>query len=318
MPITPRDITAEDARATADLMARIEADHPTGFCLAAEEVVELLRDMPGVVMEGAWDGDVLMAYTCVMPQRPNVDGQRFLLMGDVDPRRLVEGLGTLMLDRSLDRARAIHATDSPGRPARYASQALAGRSDQAGLLESAGMEQGRHSFLMVADLTSDVPAPPLPDDVTVTPFDPASADELRAAHNAAFIDYPEGTAIDEDFWGAFMVRAAHARHDVSLVARDSSGEVAGYVFVHEYALPPSGRPGREAYVPYLGTLPRHRGRGLATGLLAQAIGSCRADGYTAASLNVDTENPTGALGIYERAGFREVYRQDFYRLDEPA
>jgi hypothetical protein len=34
-----------------------------------------------------------------------------------------------------------------------------------------------------------------------------------------------------------------------------------------------------------------------------------------ASLNVDTANPTGALGIYERTGFRQSYRQDFYHLD---
>ena len=39
-------------------------------------------------------------------------------------------------------------------------------------------------------------------------------------------------------------------------------------------------------------------------------------GYQVASLNVDSANPTGALGIYERAGFRQRYRQDSYHLDE--
>ena len=39
-------------------------------------------------------------------------------------------------------------------------------------------------------------------------------------------------------------------------------------------------------------------------------------GYATASLHVDTDNPTGALGIYERAGFRQLYRQDSYHLDE--
>ena len=39
-------------------------------------------------------------------------------------------------------------------------------------------------------------------------------------------------------------------------------------------------------------------------------------GYDTASLNVDTANPTGALGIYERAGFRQSYRQDAYTLEE--
>ena len=57
-------------------------------------------------------------------------------------------------------------------------------------------------------------------------------------------------------------------------------------------------------------------RGLATGLLSRVLHGAREAGYPTASLNVDTENPTGALGIYERAGFRQSYRQDFYHLDE--
>ena len=62
----------------------------------------------------------------------------------------------------------------------------------------------------------------------------------------------------------------------------------------------------------------HRGRGLASALLARVLAAARDEGYRTASLNVDTANPTGALGVYERAGFVAVYRQDSYRLDEPA
>ena len=70
-------------------------------------------------------------------------------------------------------------------------------------------------------------------------------------------------------------------------------------------------------MPYVGTLPAHRGRGLATGLLAEVLRRASDAGYVSASLNVDTANPTGALGIYERAGFRQLYRQDSYHLDVP-
>ena len=48
---------------------------------------------------------------------------------------------------------------------------------------------------------------------------------------------------------------------------------------------------------------RHRGRGLASRLLRHALASYRAAGYAEASLDVDTNNPTGAFGVYERAGF---------------
>jgi ribosomal protein S18 acetylase RimI-like enzyme len=316
MGITTRDLAPDDAELLAALMARIEADHPTGFCLGATEVVELMADEPPAVFEGAFDGDDLVAYTTIIHGAPNEDGQRFTLFGDVDPARLGEGLGTLMLRRSLDRARALHASAAPDVPARYTQQALQGRDDQTDLLVRAGFAPGRHSFLMVADLHAGIPKLVLPDGLQVHAFDPIEAEELREAHNAAFADYPDGTAIGAGFWNTFMVKAAHNRHHLSLVARAGSGAVAGYVFAHEYSVAPSGGTAPEIHIPYVGTLPAHRGRGLASGLLARVLRLSRAAGYDTASLNVDSANPTGALGIYERAGFRRAYRQDFYRLDE--
>ena len=316
MGITTRDLGPDDAAATAALMARIEDDHPTGFCLGPVEIVELMTDKPDAVFEGAFDGDDLVAYTTIMPGLPHDSGQHFILFGDVDPARLGEGIGTLMLARCLDRARAIHAQHAPDRPARYAGTALAGRDDQADLMTSAGLVPGRHSFLMVADLTRPIPAPEVPEGLSVTAFDPEAAEELRLAHNAAFADYPDGTPMGAEFWATFMVRAVHNRHHLSAVARDGAGEVAGYVFAHEYAVPPSGGTEPEVHVPFVGTLPDHRGLGIATSLLAHVLDVARAAGYVTASLNVDTANPTGALGIYERAGFRQSYRQDFYHLEE--
>lgn len=317
MGIHTRDLAAGDASDLAALMARIEVDHPTGFCLGATEITEIMRDKHDAVFDGAFDGETLVAFTTLMPGAPQHGQQRFFLFGDVDPQRLREGLGTLMLTRQLERGRAIHAATAPDVAAAYSGSALAGRADQAGLFVSAGFEAGRHSFLMVADLTT-VPAPvPLPEDVTVEPFDPSRAEEVRLAHNTAFADNPDSSPVGAEFWAMFVVRSVHNRHHLSAVARDRSGAVVGYVLAHEYAVAPSGGPGPELHVPYVGTVPEHRGRGLATALLGHVLRLGHEAGYTTASLNVDTHNPTGALGIYERAGFVQVYRQDFYTLTEP-
>jgi mycothiol synthase len=316
MGISSRELAVADAPALADLMTRIEADHPTGFCLGQVEVRELMSHKPDAVFEGAYDGDDLVAYTTVMPGVPREAGQRFILFGDVDPSRLGEGIGTLMLARSLDRSRVIHAADAPDVPARFSTTVLAGRRDQADLVAAAGMRPGRHTFLMVADLGEPVPLPQVPVGIRVGAFDAQQGEELRMAHNEAFSDHPDSTPISAEFWATFMVRAAHDRHHLSLVARDESGSVAAYVFAHEYAVPPSGGPGPELHVPYVGTLPRHRRRGLAGSLLSRVLALGREAGYVTASLNVDTANPTGALGLYERAGFRQSYRQDAYHLDE--
>ena len=316
MAIVVRDLAPEDAEIIAALMLRIEADHPTGFCLGVVEIVEMMMRGAGTVFEGAFDGDELVAFTTLFHSPPGAEAQRFQIFGDVDPARLGEGLGTVMLARSLDRARTIHAVDAPGRAAHFTTTALAGREDQADLMRSAGLRLSRHSFLMVADLKESPPAPRLPEDLNVTPFDPDCGEELRLAHNAAFAGYPDRSDASTEFWNAFMVTASHSRPELAAVARDRDGAVAGYVFAHEYSVPPSGGPGPEIHVPYVGTLPAHRGRGLATGLLARVLRASRERGYVTASLNVDTQNPTGALGIYERAGFRQSYRQDSYRLDE--
>lgn len=46
-----------------------------------------------------------------------------------------------------------------------------------------------------------------------------------------------------------------------------------------------------------------RRRGIGGLLLVTALASYRAAGYDRAALTVDTQSPTGALGLYKRAGF---------------
>jgi len=313
MAIATRDLVGADADALSALMRRIEDDHPTGFCLGAVEIRELMGKVDNV-FEGAFDGDDLVAYTSLLPSVPDDTGLRIILFGDVDPARLGEGIGTLMLGRSLDRARAIRSGVAPEAAVRVAATTLAGRDDQTDLVVRAGMRPWRHSFLMVARLGRRPPVG-LPSGYSVAAFDPEAAEELRQAHNAAFAGYPDRPDASPDFWTMFVVGAAHARHALSAVARDERGSVASYVLAHEYAVTPSGGPGPEVHVPYVGTLPEHRGRGLASGLLADVLRRASAAGYLTASLHVDGANPTGALRIYERAGFRQRYRQDSYVLE---
>ena len=60
---------------------------------------------------------------------------------------------------------------------------------------------------------------------------------------------------------------------------------------------------REAFLGQLGVRPAWRRHGLGGLLLAAALHSCRTAGYERSALTVDTANATGALGLYERAGF---------------
>ena len=56
-----------------------------------------------------------------------------------------------------------------------------------------------------------------------------------------------------------------------------------------------------------------RRRGLARALLARSLQVLRERGMTEAALGVDTENPSGALRLYESLGYRPVQRWTVYR-----
>ena len=82
------------------------------------------------------------------------------------------------------------------------------------------------------------------------------------------------------------------------------GEVAGYVGVaidEKYNLEKTVKTGE---VFGIGVLKTYRGRGIATRLMLHSLEALRAKGMTKAMLGVDDYNPTEAMKIYERVGFR--------------
>ena len=85
-------------------------------------------------------------------------------------------------------------------------------------------------------------------------------------------------------------------------------EVAGFS-VNYYSPEENERKGiDEAWIGDLGTRRPWRKQGIATALLNHSMLAFQAAGIPHASLGVDSENPTGALGVYERVGFKVVER----------
>ena len=62
----------------------------------------------------------------------------------------------------------------------------------------------------------------------------------------------------------------------------------------------------------------YRRRGLARALIGLTIRALRERGMTDGALGVDTENPSGALRLYESCGFAAVTREAVYRKPLPA
>ena len=62
----------------------------------------------------------------------------------------------------------------------------------------------------------------------------------------------------------------------------------------------------------LGVLAPWRGRGIATALLGRAFATFASRGLPRVMLNVDSENSTGAVRLYERVGMRTARAWDVY------
>jgi len=56
-----------------------------------------------------------------------------------------------------------------------------------------------------------------------------------------------------------------------------------------------------------------RWRGIATALIAQALRNLRAAGFEEASLSVDSQNTSGAAGLYESLGYQRMRKWSVYR-----
>ena len=65
----------------------------------------------------------------------------------------------------------------------------------------------------------------------------------------------------------------------------------------------------------IGTRRAYRKHGVGGALIAHARRAAADQGYDKASLGVDAANPTGALGLYERAGFVSVERHVRYSIE---
>lgn len=80
-------------------------------------------------------------------------------------------------------------------------------------------------------------------------------------------------------------------------------EVAAYVLAEENEAEAAATGSRDCHIGFLGTRRAHRGKGAAPVLLAEALRAAGDAGCDTASLTVDTVNPSGALGFYEKSGF---------------
>jgi ribosomal protein S18 acetylase RimI-like enzyme len=314
-----RRLTPDDAAAWATLRADAEVVDRTGEHFSADDVAEELADRH-LVVEGLGDGDRLLATTTMLPRGESEGFYLVQVSATVAPAHRGRGVGTALTRGLLDRALAVAAEQRPDLPSRVAAVVRTGDPSQEGVLTEAGMHPHRWTFAMRTGLDDVGAAPALREGYRLRAYDEQQSEPLRLAHNTAFAGHHPGfTPWAEEVWRHWVTGSRSFRGDLTwLVVPAAGDEIVGYVVTHEFAGHAEVTGRREAHVARIGTHPEHRGRGIAAALLGHALHRYAAAGYDEASLHVDTENPSGALGIYRRAGFEVESTWTTYVVEQPA
>jgi mycothiol synthase len=165
----------------------------------------------------------------------------------------------------------------------------------------------RWGFEMVRPDLEAIEVPPLPDGLELRPVEGrAMLRQLWDADVEAFRDHWGGF---DDSDEAFESWLAEPDLDPTLfVVAWEGDEIAGAVIntinAHENGLIGQQR----GWLDSVFVRRPWRRRGLAAALVARSLVLLRERGMQSAVLGVDSENPNGALGVYERAGFTVASR----------
>lgn len=306
---TLRPLSSDDVPAWNRLLAEIENVDRTGEHYNEADLAEEMANPdiePSKDLVGAFLGEEMVGYFSVYARSAAEEVHKIHLGGVVRPDHRGQGIGWVLAEAMRTRALEAHRERYPRLSALLTLTGLSDNAAQAQLMADIGLLPERWGFTMRAHL-SDLPATSamVPEGLELLRYDDSYAAAMHAAHNAAFVDHPNFTPWSDSMWKQWVTESRNFRPEVSFVVVDPAKpeEVVAYVQSSEYDAYQQTTGRREAYVGKVGTRREYRGRGLASTLLAHALRAYRDAGYDEASLDVDSENPTGALGIYRRAGF---------------
>ena len=315
--VEARPIEKTDAEAWARLLNDVQQTDQNGENYDAEDMIEELSDPKlnaALDTVGLWMDCAMVGYGVVSWRKNLVDVDRLNTDAAIGPAGRRRGLGRVLMTWMIDRARELHEEHHPDvADAELNAGAISTNVGADALFTSLGFEECRYSFEMKRSFETPVPVVDVPDGLRLVAFDPQYDEALRLAHNEVFLDHWGSTPKDEETWKVWFTGSRAFRGNLSFLVLDGE-QIVSYANGFEYEADTAVTGIREIYVGQVGTVRSHRGRGLAAVALAALMREAERTGFKRASLGVDAENPTGALGLYERLGFEQGKKWTTYRL----
>lgn len=299
-----RPATAADVDAVHEVYRAIAVqDHPN-YVTTREEVEEELGysfiDLEAdSLLAVTADGRVVAVGIVMEPPRQETLVREFM-NGGVHPEFRGRGIGRELLAWQRARGEQKLAGSDKTLPGWLVGYADRRAPDRERLLLAGGFEVARYFRTMERDLRDPIPEVAPTIDVRIVPYTSELAAAVHAARDDAFRDHWGSQPLsDEQFDG--LVSGVFVA-ELSFVAL-AGDEVAGVLLtdVNEDDWPGQGFTG--AYVSTVAVTRPYRGRRIAPSLLRAVLEACAQRGWDKVVLDVDAENPTGALGLYTGMGF---------------
>ena len=241
------------------------------------------------------------------------DKREFRSGGAVDPTVRRRGIGGTLLRESERLSIAMAAALRTDRPVVHGTWADERNLGANALARREGYEPVRWFFDMErTGLDGELPpAPDLPDGIEVRRVTEAHLRVIWRADNEAFRDHWGGGDESEEALKRYL---DSPDFDPSLwvVAWDGD-EVAAAVINTIYPAENAALGHKRGWLDSVFTRRPWRKRGLASALIARSLHVLAERGMSAAALDVDADNPSGALRLYERFGFAVTERATAYR-----
>ena len=253
----------------------------------------------------------VIGYNRVMWWQEQNGDRIYYHFGYLLPEWREKGIGRAMLRRSERRLKQIAAGHEVDCAQQLAASAWDTQPGLQSLLREEGYRPIRYFYEMTRDLADDIPDLPLPDGVEVRPVRPEHYRAIWEADHRAFQDhwgYSPGTENQYQRW----LNHPTFNPDLWQVAWHED-QIVGMVlnFVDERENKKYSR--KRGYTEDISVQRSWRRQGIARALIARSLRMHKELGMAETALGVDTENPTGALRLYEGMGYKPAKRSAAYR-----
>jgi ribosomal protein S18 acetylase RimI-like enzyme len=210
-----------------------------------------------------------------------------------------------------DRSRQILAEKPDGLPKVMRMGVGDHLADRIALYEQHGFAPARYFYKMRRDLSLPLEDAPLPAGVTLKRWSPDLDEAARQVFNESFLDHWGFEPVPPDFWQTWFTAHPNFLPGCSFLAMDGDRAVSMCIAMNRQE-DNQATGDNEGWIQDVGTLRPYRRQGIAAALMTESMKAFAEHGFTCAGLGVDVTNPTGALGIYERLGFKVRSRMIVY------